>query len=111
LTVFEVTSAPGMLTGWASEMIRTSPPSPSSIPSVVMNDETPITSQKKPLMSPITAQQARARIRLTTSGRPSSLNWKNISGANRKTDPIERSISPATISITSPAARIANGAK
>jgi hypothetical protein len=34
-----------------------------------------------------------------------------MNGANRKTDPIERSISPATISSTSPAARIANGAK
>src|SRR3954447_6237205 len=34
-----------------------------------------------------------------------------MNGANRDTDPIERSISPATISMTSPAARIANGAK
>src|SRR4051794_24565992 len=34
-----------------------------------------------------------------------------MNGANRYTDPIDRSISPATISSTSPTARIANGAK
>src|SRR3954449_4889551 len=34
-----------------------------------------------------------------------------MNGANRNTDPIDRSISPATIRSTSPAARIANGAK
>jgi hypothetical protein len=64
-----------MATGWASEMISTSPPSPSSIPSVVMNDETPITSTKKPLINPTSAQHASASTRLTISGRPASLNW------------------------------------
>src|SRR3954471_1723445 len=34
-----------------------------------------------------------------------------MKGVNRNTDPIDRSISPATMSSTSPAARIANGAK
>src|SRR3954453_1650019 len=34
-----------------------------------------------------------------------------MNGANRYTEPIDRSISPATIRSTSPAARIANGAK
>src|SRR4051812_34299383 len=34
-----------------------------------------------------------------------------MKGEKRNTDPMERSISPATISITSPTARIANGAK
>ena len=34
-----------------------------------------------------------------------------MNGAKIETEPIDRSISPATISITSPTARIANGAK
>src|SRR5690349_22326049 len=48
----EVTSAPGICTGAAWEMISVSPPSPSSMPSVVMNDEPPKTSVMTPLMIP-----------------------------------------------------------
>ena len=58
LTVFDVTSAPGIATGWAWEMISVRPPSPSSMPSVVMNDETPMISVKTPLMIPTTAQHS-----------------------------------------------------
>ena len=62
-TVFDVTSAPGIATGWAWEMISVRPPSPSSMPSVVMNDDTPMISVKTPLMIPTTAQHSSARIR------------------------------------------------
>src|SRR4051794_38946984 len=60
-TVFDVTSAPGIATGWAWEMMSVRPPSPSSMPSVVMNDDTPMISVKTPLMVPMTAQQSSAR--------------------------------------------------
>ena len=74
-TVRVVTSAPGIATGWASEMISVRPPSPSSIPSVVMNDDTPMISTKTPLITPTTAAHRSARIRQGTSDSPASLNW------------------------------------
>jgi hypothetical protein len=73
-SVCVVTSAPGIATGWASEMISVRPPSPSSIPSVVMNDDTPMISTKTPLMTPTTAAHSSDRIRQGTSDSPASLN-------------------------------------
>src|SRR5690349_19291121 len=73
-TVWDVTSAPGMATGWACEMISVKPPTASSMPSVVMNDDTPRYSVKKPLMTPTTAEHTRHRIRHRVSPIPHWLN-------------------------------------
>src|SRR3954470_17611447 len=67
LTVCDVTSAPGIATGAAWEMISVRPPRPSSMPSVVMNDETPNTSVITPLTTPTTQQHTSDRIRQGTS--------------------------------------------
>ena len=73
-TVFDVTSAPGMSTGAALEMIRVSPPTPSNVPRVTMNDEMPTTAVRKPLSRPTTPAQTRDATRQTTSDIPSSWN-------------------------------------
>src|SRR3954470_7500542 len=66
-STLEVTSAPGMATGAAWEMISVRPPRPSSMPSVVMNDDTPNTSVITPLINPTTQQHTSDRIRQGTS--------------------------------------------
>ena len=74
LTVVDVTSAPGIATGAAWEMISVRPPRPSSMPRVVMNDETPKTSVTTPLTIPTSAQHTSAKIRHSTSPSPAWLN-------------------------------------
>src|SRR3954468_657982 len=74
LTVCEVTSAPGIATGAAWEMISVRPPRPSSMPSVVMNDETPNTSVITPLINPTMQLTISAQIRQPTRPMPAWLN-------------------------------------
>ena len=73
-TTRDVTSAPGISTGAACEMISVRPASASSIPSVVMNDETPNTSVITPLSSPTAEHTTSAATRHATSGNPAWLN-------------------------------------
>ena len=72
LWVLLVTSAPGIVTGSAWEMIRVSPSRVNSMPSVVTNELMPTIAVKKPLMKPTTMHPTSARITHGTWGIPAT---------------------------------------
>lgn len=97
-------------TGVPRERVSVKPFTKNSVPSVVTKEGMRRYTVTAPLITPTTPAASTPASRASHTGAPASLAKCMMNGANAKTMPAERSISPPIMSMISPQAMIATGA-